>query len=98
MPKPKNPHRGSSLRDFLADDGTLAEVETRALKRALALQLQKALKESALTKSDMASRMNTSRAALDRLLDGSNPSVTLATLGRAARVLGRKLRVELLPA
>ena len=98
MPKTKNPHRGSDLRDLLAADGILAEVETRALKRALAIQLQKALKESTLSKSDMAARMKTSRASLDRLLDGSNASVTLATLGKAALVLGRKLRVELLPA
>ena len=68
------------------------------MTRALALQLQKALKESALSKSDMAARMKTSRASLDRLLDGSNASLTLATLGKAALVLGRKLRVELLPA
>ena len=98
MSKTNNPHRGSDFRDFLAEDGTLAEVEIRALKRAIALQLQTALKESALTKSEMASRMHTSRAVVDRLLDSDNPSLTLATLGKAAQVLGRKLRVDLLPA
>ena len=98
MPKTKNPHRGSDFRAFLAADGTLAEVEARALKRAIALQLQKALKESTLTKSEMAVRMKTSRAVVDRLLNIDNPSLTLATLGKAAQALGRKLRVELLPA
>jgi predicted XRE-type DNA-binding protein len=98
MPKTNNPHRGSDFRDFLARDGILAEVEGRSLKRAIALQLQKAIKESALTKSEMASRMHTSRAVVDRLLDSDNPSLTLATLGKAAQALGRKLRVDLLPA
>lgn len=98
MPKNKNPHRGSDFRDFLAKDGILAEVEARALKRALVLQLQEALKASALSKSEMATRMKTSRAVVDRLLDADNPSLTIATLGKAARALGRKLRFEFLPA
>ena len=96
--KTNNPHRGSDFRDFLNEDGVLAEMEGRALKRAIALQLQKALKESTLSKTEMASRMRTSRAVVDRLLDSDNPSLTLATLGKAARALGCTLRVELLPA
>jgi hypothetical protein len=98
MSKTKNPHRGSDFRDFLAEDGILAEVESRALKRAISLQLQKALKESALSKSEMATRMHTSRAVVDRLLNCDHPSLTLATLGKAAHALGCRLRVELLPA
>ncbi len=98
MPKNKNPHRGSDFRNFLAAEGMLAEVEARALKRAIALQLQKALVASDVTKSQMATRMKTSRAAVDRLLDASNTSLTLATLGKAAQAVGRKLRVELVPA
>ena len=98
MPKTKNPHRGSDFRDFLAEDGILAEVEARALKRALVLQLQDALKAAHLSKSEMATRMKTSRAVVDRLLDADNPSLTIATLGKAAQALGRKLRFELLPA
>ncbi len=91
-------HRGSDLRDFLKEEGVLEEVEARALKRAIALQLERLRKEQALSKSTLASRMNTSRAAVDRLLDASNPSVTLMTLEKAARVLKRKLKVELVPA
>lgn len=57
-----------------------------------------ALKENEVTKAEMAARMRTSRAAVDRLLDASNSSVTLNTLGKAARALGRKIKIELLPA
>ena len=94
----KNPHRGGNLRDFLKEEGVLAEVEERAMKQALALQLARLLKESELTKAEMAVRMKTSRAAVDRLLDASNTSVTLATLGKAARALGRTIKIELAPA
>lgn len=94
----KNPHRGSDFRDFLKEEGILEEVEERAMKQALALQLAQLLKESELTKTEMAVRMKTSRAAVDRLLDASNTSVTLATLGKAARALGRTIKIELAPA
>jgi hypothetical protein len=94
----KKIHRGSHLRDFLESEGVLGEVEERALKQAVAIQLARLLKEQALTKSEMAARMKTSRAAVDRLLDASNPSVTLVTLGKAARALGRKVKIELVAA
>lgn len=94
----KNPHRGSDFRDFLQEEGILEEVEERAMKQALALQLAQLLKESELTKAEMAVRMKTSRAAVDRLLDASNTSVTLTTLGKAARALGCTIRIELAPA
>ncbi len=94
----KNKHRGSDLRDLLREDGVLEAVEARAMKRALALQLGRLAEEQALSKSAMAARMKTSRAALDRLLDASNTSLTLTTLGKAARALGRKVRIELVPA
>ena len=93
-----NRHRGSNFRAFLEAEGVLAEVEERAMKEAVALQLAALLKQRELTKSEMAVRMKTSRAAVDRLLDASNPSVTLATLGKAARALGRKVKIELVPA
>ena len=67
------------------------------MKQALALQLARLLKENELTKAQMAVRMKTSRAAVDRLLDASNTSVTLATFGKAARALGRTIRIELAP-
>jgi len=94
----KRIHRGSDFRDFLRDEGILEEVEERAMKEAIALQLDELLKKNQMTKSEMAARMKTSRAAVDRLLDASNPSVTLTTLGKAARALGRKLKIELVPA
>jgi predicted XRE-type DNA-binding protein len=94
----KNIHRGSGFRDFLKDEGFLEEVEERAMKKALALQLEKLLAKNELTKAEMAVRMKTSRAAVDRLLDASNSSLTLSTLGKAARALGRKIKIELVPA
>jgi DNA-binding Xre family transcriptional regulator len=94
----KENHRGSDFREFLNEPGILGEVEARALKRAVSLQLDQLLKKSELTKTEMAARMKTSRAAVDRLLDASNSSVTLNTLGKAARALGRKVKIELVPA
>ena len=94
----KNRHRGSDLRELLREDGVLEAVEARAIKRALALQLGRLAQEQSLSKSEMAARMKTSRAALDRLLDGSNTSLTLTSLGKAARALGRKVKIELVPA
>ena len=94
----KKKHRGSDFREFLHETGILEEVDARALKQALSLQLGDLLKEESLTKTQMAERMKTSRAAVDRLLDASNSSVTLNTLGKAARALGRKVRIELVPA
>ncbi|HXR03605.1 MAG TPA: XRE family transcriptional regulator [Verrucomicrobiae bacterium] len=91
-------HRGSDFRGFLKAEGILEEVEERAMKKALALQLEKLLAKNELTKAEMAARMKTSRAAVDRLLDASNPSLTLSTLGKAARALGRKIKIELVPA
>jgi transcriptional regulator with XRE-family HTH domain len=61
----------------------------------IAFQIAQEMKRRKLTKIEMASRMKTSRAALERLLDPTNPSVTLSTLERAASALGKKLRVEL---
>jgi predicted XRE-type DNA-binding protein len=93
----KNKHRGSNFQDFLEEEGILEEIETRALKRAIAMQLTKIIKQESLSKSDMALRMKTSRAAVDRMLDGSNPSMTLTTLEKAARALGRRIKLELVP-
>jgi predicted DNA-binding protein (UPF0251 family) len=94
----KNLHRGSDFRDFLEEEGIRSEVETRALKQAMSLQLLRLLAKNSLTKSEMAARMKTSRAAVDRLLDPSNSSVTLNTLGKAASALGRKVKIEFVSA
>ena len=93
--KKKNPHIGSSLDDFLKEEGILEEARAVALKEALAWQVQRAMKRKKINKVEMARRMHTSRAALDRLLDPHNASVTLQTLCRAARAVGRDLRIEL---
>ena len=99
-PKPKktrNPHDGSSLDDFLREEGIHEKVEAAALKRALALKLADLMQEKSVQKTTMAKTMRTSRAALDRLLDPANTSVTLATLNRAAKALGRRVKIELVP-
>jgi len=90
-----NRHIGSNFDDFLEEEGLLAEVEAVAAKRVIAFQIKRLMKEQKLTKVELARRMKTSRSALDRLLDPTNPSVTLLTLERAARALGRRLRIEL---
>jgi predicted XRE-type DNA-binding protein len=94
----KNKHRGGDFRDFLKDEGILAEVETRAMKQAMSLQLNRLLEKQSVTKAEMAARMKTSRAQVDRLLDASNTSVTLTTLAKAASALGRKVKIDLVPA
>jgi DNA-binding Xre family transcriptional regulator len=86
---------GSDFDEFLESEGLLSEVEAVAVKRVLAFQLSKLMQEKKLTKTAMAQRMHTSRSALDRLLDPSNPAVTLQTMDRAARILGKQLRIEL---
>jgi antitoxin HicB len=93
--KMRNPHIGSSFDDFLKQDGINEDVQTTAIKRVLASQLERAMKSRKLTKLEMARRMRTSRVQLDRLLDPDNDSVTLATLRRAAAVVGREVRLEL---
>lgn len=85
----------TTLDDFLDEDGVNAEVTARAVKRVIALQLQQAMRERHITKAAMAKMMDTSRAQLDRVLDPTAHNVTLETLARAARIVGRELRVEL---
>ncbi|HYR58718.1 MAG TPA: hypothetical protein VEO95_08825 [Chthoniobacteraceae bacterium] len=96
--KTKNPHDGSSLDDFLRNEGIFDEVEAGALKRAVAMKLADLMEKGSVKKTAMAKRMKTSRAALDRLLDPSNSSATLATLNRTATALGRKVKIELVRA
>jgi DNA-binding Xre family transcriptional regulator len=86
---------GSPFDDFLKEEGLYEEVSARAIKRVLARQLDALMVDQKITKAELARRMKTSRAQLDRLLDPQNESVTLATLTRAAHAVGRNLRVEL---
>ena len=86
---------GSSFDDFLEEEDILAEAEAIAVKRVLAFQLEELMKAQKLNKTQLAKRMKTSRSSLERLLDPDNPSVTLLTLERAARALGKNIRIEI---
>jgi len=85
---------GSDIADFLKEEGVYEECSELAIKRVLAMQLEDMMKEEHLTKTDMAKKMETSRAAVNRLLDPENESVTLQTLKKAAAVFGKKLKLE----
>ena len=86
---------GSNFDDFLKEENLYEQVQTVAIKRVIAYQIAEEMKKKNLTKTEMASRMKTSRAALERLLDPENASITLFTLERAASALGKKLTVQL---
>lgn len=86
---------GPSFDGFLEEQGLVHECEEQAIKQILADQIKAAMDKDRITKSAMAARMQTSRRALDRLLDPSNTGVTLHTLQRAAAAVGRQLRLEL---
>ena len=91
----KKKNIGSSFDSWLREEGIYEEVTAAAIKRVLARQLEAAMKEKQFSKAEMARRMHTSRAALDRLLDPGYDAVTLNTLRKAAMAVGRKLRLEL---
>jgi antitoxin HicB len=93
--KTKNPHIGSSFDDFLDEQGMLEECEHQALKEILADQVRKAMEDKRISKTEMAKKMQTSRRQLDRLLDPSVSNVTLATMSKAARAVGRELHIAL---
>lgn len=94
----KSKHIGSSFDDFLAEEALLEEATAVAVKRVIAWQIEQEMAAQSLTKTTMARKMHTSRAALNRLLDASDTSLTLTTLASAAAVLGKKIKVELTPA
>ena len=86
---------GSDFDTFLEDEGLLEETTATAVKRVIAYQLTEKMAEDKLTKAEMARRMDTSRSALDRLLDPDNSSVTLQTLQSAVQALGGRLKIEI---
>ena len=88
-------NHGSSLKSFLAEDGLLEDATLAATKKVIAAQIAESMKRKGLNKTAMAAEMETTRAQLDRLLDPNNDSVTLGTLKRAAKALGKTLRLEL---
>lgn len=91
----KNKHIGASLDDFLAEEGLLEEATASAMKRVIAWQIEQEMKAQKLTKTALAEKMHTSRAALNRLLDTKDTSMTLATLASVAAALGKHVRAEL---
>jgi hypothetical protein len=91
----KKKNIGSTFDSWLREEGLYKDVSATAIKRVVARQVEAAMEQKGLTKAEMARRMHTSRAALDRLLDPENDAVTLATLRKAAAVVGREVRLEL---
>jgi predicted XRE-type DNA-binding protein len=85
----------AALDDFLGEMGKLEEFKATAIKEVLAWQIEEAMKQQHLSRKRLAERMGTSRSQIGRLLDPNDGNVTLATLQRAAEVVGRKVRIEL---
>lgn len=85
---------GSDFDSFLKEEGILEHSESIAIKRVIAYQIQKIMKERHISKTTLAKKMNTSRSAIDRLFDPVNESITLQTLNRTASALGKKLKIE----
>lgn len=94
----RNKRIGSSFDDFLAEEGLLEDANATAAKRVIAWQLAEAMKQAGITKTEMAARMHTSRAAVNRVLDENDTALTLDTLSKAAAALGCRLRFELVAA
>jgi plasmid maintenance system antidote protein VapI len=92
--KRKNPRRGSTLEDFLNEEGIREAAKAEALTRVVAWQIAEEMKRQGATKAELARRMNTSRAQVDRILMAKG-NVTVETLQRAAALVGRELRLEL---
>jgi hypothetical protein len=90
----KMDHSGTTFDSFLEEEGIREEVEAVAIKRVLAWQLKQAMQEQQKTKQAMARQLRTSRSQLDRLLDPRNVSVTLDTITRAARALGKRVIIR----
>jgi antitoxin HicB len=90
-----NEHIGSDFDEFLRDEGLLDDAESVAAKRVIAFQIAREMERANISQAELARRMHTSRSSVERLLDPANPSVTLATLGRAASAVGKRLTVQL---
>ena len=89
-----NQYIGSDFDEFLREEGIFEEVEAAAIKKVLACMIEQTKAETHITKSEMARRMGTSRTQLDRLLDPTNPSVTLSTIAKAAKAIGKKISIR----
>jgi len=93
-PAKTNRHLGSALDDVLAERGMLEEVKIAAIKRVITLEIADEMRRRHITKSEMAKRMHTSRAMLDRVLDPEKES-TLSSIAQAARAVGKRLELTL---
>lgn len=91
----KKGHIGSSFSEFLKEEGLHDDANAIAIKRVLAWQLENAMAKEGMTKNEMAKRMHTSRSQLDRILDPDNDKIQLDTVFKAARALGREVKLEL---
>lgn len=87
-------HMGSSIDDFMKEEGVFEEAQAQAIKEVVAWQLAEAMKERKISKNKMAAMLKTSRSQVDRLLDPKN-DITLGSLQRAAALLGRRVSIEL---
>lgn len=96
MSRKKKDHHGSPFQDWLKSEGIQDAANTAAIKAVVSFQLEQAMKEKGLTKAEMARQLETSRSQIDRILDPENDTVSLATLARAAELVGRKLTLELI--
>ena len=94
MNKPKNPHIGSSLDDFLKEERIYEETQTQAIKEVVAWQLAEAMKARKLSRARVAVLLKTSRTQVNRLLDPTH-DITLSSLQRVAKLVGRKVHLEL---
>jgi antitoxin HicB len=88
-------HRGPTLDAFLQEEGLTEELSAIVTKERIAFQLQQAMKKKRITKVKLAELMDTSRTQVDRILDPTSGNITIETLQRVARIVGRELRVEL---
>jgi antitoxin component HigA of HigAB toxin-antitoxin module len=95
MTKKKNPHWGTTLDEFLGEEGIREEAKTEALTRVVAWQLSQEMEKQGITRTALAERMHTSRAQVDRILKAKG-NITIETLQRAAALVGRELRLELI--
>ena len=95
MKRGKNPHWGSTLDELLDEEGTREAFQAVAIKEVLAWQIAEAMKTQGLSRKRLAERMGTSRSQVGRLLDPKDGNVTINTLQRAAELLGRKVRLDL---
>jgi DNA-binding phage protein len=96
--KPEFDHSGTTFDSFLEEEGILEEVEAVAIKRVIAWQLAEAMKAGKISKKIMAQCLGTSRSQLDRMLDPENGAVHLQTIAKAARAVGKRLRLEMVDA